>query len=146
MDLSRAPDALQLDPVAMHIVNRVAAGCRLDGRLHFAGGLLVQGELSGDLRVDGALVVWAGAQVRGRIRVRGDLYVFGQLGDADADPEATVVECSGMVCIAESGLSTATLLARRLQLYEGALVQGPFTTLRTDQDLPVLDDIVAAAR
>ena len=142
MDLNHAPDALQLDPVAMHIVNRVAAGCQLEGRLRFAGGLLVQGELSGDLRVDGALVVWAGARVRGHIRVRGDLYVFGQLGDADADPGATAVECSGMVCIAESGLSTATLLARRLQLYEGALVQGPFTTLRVDQDLPVLDEIV----
>lgn len=142
MDLKGTPDALLLDPVAMNIVNRVAAGCRLDGRLRFAGGLLVQGEVAGELRVDGPLVIWAGGRVRGHVRVRGDLYVFGLLGDADADPAATTVECSGMVCIAESGLSTATLLARRLQLYEGALVQGPFTTLRADQELPVLDEVV----
>jgi cytoskeletal protein CcmA (bactofilin family) len=138
----KAPqDFLTLDPVAMNIVNRVAAGCVLSGTLHFDGGLLVQGELSGRIRVDGPLIVWVGGLVRGRIGVRGDLYLFGQLGDTEAEAAATTIECSGMVCVAESGLSTGTLLARRLQLYEGAQVQGPFKTLRPDQELPVLNEV-----
>jgi len=132
-----------LDPVAMNVVNRVAAGSLLQGKLGFAGGLLVQGEVTGDLRVQGPLIIWAGGLVRGRIRVQGDLYLFGQLGDLDAEATDTSVECTGMVCVAQTGLSTATLLARRLQLYEGANVQGPFNTLRPGQELPVLSDVVA---
>jgi len=125
----------------MNIVNRIAAGSVLDGSLRFSGGLLVQGELSGHIRVDGPLIVWVGGLVRGRIGVRGDLYLFGQLGDTDAEASQTTVECSGMVCVADSGLSTATLLARRLQLYEGAHLQGPFKTLRPGQELPVLNEV-----
>lgn len=142
MALKSPQDFLTLDPLAMNIVSRIASGCRLDGQLHFAGGLLVQGELSGQIAVDGSLIVWSGGLVRGRIRVRGDLYLFGQLGDAGADPSATSVECSGMVCVAESGLSCGMLLARRLQLYEGAEVRGPFKTLRSEQELPILHETV----
>jgi cytoskeletal protein CcmA (bactofilin family) len=141
VDLKSPQDFLTLDPVAMNVVSRVAAGCRLYGKLHFDGGLLVQGELSGQIRVEGPLIIWAGARVRGRIQVLGDLFLFGQVGDIDAEPIETSVECTGTVCVADSGLSTGTLLARRLQLYEGAQVQGPFKTLREGQELPVLSEV-----
>ena len=143
MGLKAAQDVLTLDPVALNVVNRVAPGCRLDGRLHFAGGLLVQGELAGDICVDGRLIIWAEAVVRGRLRVTGDVYVFGQLGDLDALAAATTLESHGMVCVAQTGVSTAMLLARRLQLYEGADVKGPFKTLRAGEQLPVLQDTLA---
>lgn len=140
-----AQDVLTLDPAAMNVVNRVAAGCHLNGKLLFQGGVLVQGELSGYLRVEGPLVVWYGATVRGRISVQGDVYVFGHLGDADAAASDTSIECTGMVCVAHSGHSSATLLARRLQLYEGAQVKGPFKTLRPGEEVPVLLDALAHA-
>ena len=57
----------------------------------------------------------------------------------DSDPD-TVVECQGTVYVASSGVSTGTLLAARLRMYDGATLQGPFRTLRGDGALPVLDD------
>ncbi len=137
-------DVLTLDPVAMNVVSRVARGCHMNGRLLFDGGVLVQGELSGHISVHGHLIIWNGGVVRGRLSVQGDIYVFGSLGDLDAPASQTSVECSGMVCVAQSGSSSAALLARRLQLYEGANVRGPFKTLRPGETVPVLMDAVAA--
>jgi hypothetical protein len=34
---------------------------------------------------------------------------------------------------------TGTIIATRLRMYDGAILQGPFKTLRADQALPVLD-------
>ena len=134
-------DTLVIDPVRLGIVNRVAEGCVLDGRQRFAGGLLLQGELRGQGEIAGRLVVWPGGQIRGRFRVMGDLYLLGRagadVGDTDAD---TVIECQGTVYVAASGISTGTLLAARLRMYDGATLQGPFRTLRSDDALPVLDE------
>ena len=134
-------DTLVIDPVRLGIVNRVAEGCQLDGRQRFLGGLLLQGELAGQGEVAGRLVIWPGGLLRGRFRVLGDLYLLGRLGAEveDSDPD-TVVECQGTVYVASSGVSTGTLLAARLRMYDGATLQGPFRTLRGDGALPVLDD------
>ncbi|MBL8328532.1 MAG: polymer-forming cytoskeletal protein [Rubrivivax sp.] len=136
-------DVMTIDPAAMNVVNRVSAGSHLNGRLLFEGGVLVQGELSGHVTVRGHLIVWHGATVRGRLNVQGDIYVFGHLGDQRAPSSLTSVECSGMVCVAQTGSSSAALIARRLQLYEGADVRGPFKTLRPGEAVPVLMDAVA---
>ena len=114
----------------MNVVNRVAPGSALSGELTFEGGLLVQGELSGQIQVNGSLIIWTGGVVRGRVAVSGDFYLFGRLGDADADVQATQLACHGMAFVSKTGVSTGTLQARRLQLYEGADLQGPFKTLK----------------
>ena len=134
-------DTLTIDPIAMNVVNRVAAGCRLDGDLQFDGGLLVQGEISGQIRVNGRLIVWKGGIVRGTVRVQGDFYLFGQLGASDASAQDTHLECLGMAYVAQTGVSTGTLMAKRLQLYEGADLRGPFKTLKLGGSLPVLHDV-----
>ncbi len=126
-------DTLTIDPIAMAIVSRVAAGSALSGELEFEGGLLVQGALSGNIHVRGRLIVWTGGSVRGRVKVDGDLYLFGQLGAAGAAPHDTTLECQGAVYVSRTGVSTGTLLARRLQLYEGASLQGPFKTLKPER-------------
>lgn len=141
MELKTPQDTLTLDPIAMNVVNRVAAGTVLDGDLQFDGGLLVQGEVSGQVRVNGRLIVWTGGVVRGRVRVSGDLYLFGQLGAAGGNPHDTSLECQGMAYVSKTGVSTGTLMARRLQLYEGADLQGPFKTLKLGDHLPVLHDV-----
>lgn len=133
-------DTLVIDPVKMNILNRVAEGSAVAGRLDFAGGLLLQGTLEGSGEIAGRLVVWHTGQLRGRFRVLGDLYVLGHLGGAtdDTDPD-TVVECQGTAYVASTGISTGTILAARLRMYDGATLQGPFRTLRSEDSLPVLD-------
>lgn len=142
MDLKQAQDTLTIDPIAMNLVNRVAAGCQLGGDLSFEGGLLVQGELSGNIQVNGRLIVWTGGVLRGRIRVQGDFYLFGRLGADGASPHDTSLECQGQAYVSKTGVSTGTLMARRLQLYEGADLQGPFKTLKMGANLPVLQDVL----
>jgi len=138
-------DTLTIDPVAMNIVNRVAQGSELSGELSFEGGLLVQGTVAGHVRVKGRLVIWSGAEVRGRIRVQGDVYLFGQLGAESGGPADTHLECQGMVYVSKTGVSTGTLLARRVQVYDGGQLKGPLRTLVAADTLPVLRDIVVVA-
>jgi cytoskeletal protein CcmA (bactofilin family) len=126
-------DVLTIDPVAMNVVNRVCAGSQLSGEQIFQGGLLVQGELAGSLEVRGRLIVWAG--------VLGDLYLFGQLGAPGQEDSATVVECMGTAYIASTGISSGTLLAQRIRMYDGAQLQGPFKTLKDSALLPQLDAV-----
>ena len=146
MELKTPQDTLTLDPIAMNVVSRVAAGSHINGEHFFEGGLLVQGEISGQLRVNGRLIIWTGGVVRGRIRVMGDLYIFGRLGDAGGGPQDTSLECTGMAYVSKTGVSTGTLMARRLQLYEGADLQGPFKTLKLADNLPVLHDVHPESR
>lgn len=142
MELKTPQDTLTIDPVAMNVVNRVAVGGKLHGELEFNGGLLVQGEVSGHIRVNGPLIIWTGGVVRGRIRVLGDLYLFGHLGAAGGSAVETSLECQGMAYVAGSGVSTGSLSARRMQVYEGASLLGPFKTLRLGDNLPVLNDVL----
>lgn len=135
-------DALTIDPVAMNITSRVSAGCRLQGDLVFEGGLLVEGELHGQIRVNGRLIVWTGGRVTGRIKVMGDTYLIGHLGSDGGGPADSQLECQGMACVSRSGVSTGTLMARRLQVYEGAQLKGPFRTLVAGDQLPVLRDAI----
>jgi hypothetical protein len=146
VELKTPQDTLTLDPIAMNVVSRVAAGSHLNGEHFFEGGLLVQGEISGQLRVNGRLIIWTGGVVRGRIRVMGDLYLFGRLGEAGGGPQDTSLECTGMAYVSKTGISTGTLMARRLQLYEGADLQGPFKTLKLVDNLPVLHDVHTESR
>lgn len=140
--LDKTQDTLVIDPVKMQIVNRIAAGTVLGGDFHFKGGLLLQGTLQGLGEIAGRLVVWHDARLVGRFRVLGDLYLLGHLGDAttseDEVDEHTEVECQGTAYVASTGVSTGTLIAAKLRMYDGAILQGPFRTLRNAQSLPVL--------
>lgn len=134
-------DVLTIDPVAMNVVNRVSADSQLTGNSVFKGGLLVQGKVEGVLDVRGALIVWGGGQVSGRIKVWGDLYLFGRLGEADQMDTATTLECLGTAYIASTGISRAALFAHRIRMYDGAQLQGPFKTLKSPTSLPELHDL-----
>lgn len=142
MELKPPQDTLTIDPIAMNVVNRVAEGSKLSGNLSFEGGLLVQGEIAGNIHVNGRLIVWAGGIVLGRVRVSGDAFLFGQLGATGGGAHDTSLECQGMAYVSKTGVSTGTLMARRLQLYEGADLQGPFKTLKKGENIPVLHDVL----
>jgi len=140
--LDKSQDTLVIDPVKMNIVNRIAADTVLAGDFLFKGGLLLQGTLQGVGEIAGRLVVWHDARLIGRFRILGDLYLLGQLGEAteteDEVDEQTEIECQGTAYVASSGVSTGTLIAAKLRMYDGAVLQGPFRTLRNAQSLPVL--------
>jgi cytoskeletal protein CcmA (bactofilin family) len=136
-------DVLTIDPIAMNVVNRVCAGSRLKGDYLFKGGLLVQGDIVGDLEVRGRLIIWTGAQVSGHIKIWGDLYLFGQLGAPHVSENATVTECLGTAYIASTGVSSGTLLAHRIRMYDGAQLQGPFKTLKANAVLPELHELAS---
>lgn len=135
-------DVLTIDPVGMGITNRVAAGCELECQGDFRGGLLVQGKLSGKLRVLGPLVVWEGAQLEGDIEVFGDTYAFGLLGSeaesTEPDAPQSQLVCHGTIFMAHCALSYASIAAQRIQSYDGAQMHGPFRTLKNHQKLPEL--------
>ncbi|HEX5683635.1 MAG TPA: polymer-forming cytoskeletal protein [Ideonella sp.] len=140
--LDKTQDTLVIDPVKMNIVNRIAADTVLAGDFLFKGGLLLQGTLQGVGEIAGRLVVWHDARLIGRFRVLGDLYLLGQLGEAtetdDEVDDQTEIEVQGTAYVASSGVSTGTLIATKLRMYDGAVLQGPFRTLRNAQSLPVL--------
>lgn len=141
----KAPeDVLTIDPVAMNVVNRVAPGTSVTGDVNFEGGVLVQGRLGGEVQVRGPVIVWNGAVLRGNVKVFGDLYVFGQLGELGAAAEDTQVECIGTLYVASTGVSTATVTARHVMLYEGADLQGPFHMLRNKKPPPVVSERLEA--
>jgi hypothetical protein len=129
--MRQADDVLTIDPVAMNVVNRVAVGTSLQGDLTFEGGVLLQGRLAGKVLVRGCAIVWAGGLLKGSVHVLGDMYVFGQLGEPRAPAFETKVECEGTLYMASTGVSTAAVAANGLMLYDGADLQGPFTTLRS---------------
>jgi hypothetical protein len=131
-------DVLTIDPVAMQVTNRVAAGTQCLGEHRFDGGVLVQGALGGYVEVAGRLIVWRGGLVKGQVLVRGDLYLFGTLGEPGGLPQDTVVECLGTAYLASTAVSNAQLSAQRLRLYEGAELHGPFKTLKPGLAPPVL--------
>ncbi len=143
--MKTAQDVLTIDPIAMNVVNRVSAGSRLAGEYAFQGGLLVQGEIHGELETRGRLIIWAGGQVSGHIKIWGDLYLFGQLGIPGLPDNATIVECLGTAYIASTGVSSGTLLAHRIRMYDGAQLQGPFKTLKENTLLPKLSEMAEAS-
>ena len=125
----------------MNIVNRVCSGSALDGTLEYKGGVLVQGTISGTCDVRGPLVVWHGGLLCGHIKVWGNLYLFGQIG-TDGDYEAaTVLECMGTAYISSTGVSNARLSAHRIKMYDGAKLNGPFTSLKKRLAIPELTDL-----
>lgn len=138
-------DTLTIDPIAMNVVNRVAAQTQLDGELRFAGGVLVQGQLGGDVWIQGPLIVWGKGVVTGRVRVMGDLYLFGNLGAADGAVHDTVIECHGVAYVASTAVATGTLLAASMQMYDGADLRGAFRTLKDLEKLPTLSEPLAPA-
>ena len=136
------PETLVIDPIALKVVNRIADTCRLTGDLVFEGGLLLQGQVAGQVRVHGPLIVGVGGQIHGQITVIGDLYLMGCFGAAGEQASDSHLRCHGTVFVSHTGVCTGTLSARCLQTCRGADVQGPFHILSTPEDVPTLCDAV----
>ncbi len=73
-------ESIVIDPVAMKIINRIAAGSRSEGVLECQGGVMVEGSFVGTLVVKGGpLVLMPVGVIRGVMTCDGDAYLFGTI-------------------------------------------------------------------
>lgn len=133
--MSPSIDTLTIDPTAMGIRHRFGPESLIDGTLKLAGGALVQGEVSGAVFVQGPLLIWADATVRGVIQVDGDVYVFGTIGDPGCAPDEASVECQGTAYLAASSVLNGRIVAKHLQIYQGADLRGQVRSLASAHKL-----------
>jgi cytoskeletal protein CcmA (bactofilin family) len=130
--LTEQPDSesIVIDPVAMHIVNRVAAGCRQSGSFHCKGGLMVEGRVEGEIEVvDGPLVLMPEGFIAGKIKAHAEAYLFGTVGPR-SDTQLSELEVHGAVFLAETLRAEADITAGAIRSYEGAQVEGRIRTVK----------------
>lgn len=115
-------ETITIDPIAMNVVNRVAAGTRQAGSLQCRGGLLIEGQLTGELEVlGGPLIVMQGAELSGSIRCDGDSYVFGSILPRD-EGQLSELRVAGVVYLAETAVAQAEISAGAFKMSQGARV------------------------
>jgi len=126
----RDTETIAIDPVAMHIVNRIAAGCRQSGTFQCQGGLMVEGRMEGEIEVvGGPLVLMPQGVVAGKIKAHAEAYLFGTI-DPRSDTEPSVLEVGGAVFLAETLRARADITAGAIKSYEGAQVEGRISTAK----------------
>lgn len=117
-----------IDPVAMNIANKVAAGSVVTGDYATGGGILIEGQFRGNLHVtDGPLVLLEGANLSGCIEVKGDAYIFGTIGAASDDQ--TTVTVRGELHLTSKCHVHGRILFAKLATYQGANVHGIIESL-----------------
>lgn len=122
-------ETLVIDPASMNVVNRVAPGTRCIGKNSFAGGLLVQGFIEGDIEVaSGPLVLMPDGVIAGTVTVAGDAYLFGTV-TAKNSAELSDVTVQGVVYLAETVFAKANITAAAFKTFEGAQVEGRIKTV-----------------
>lgn len=122
-------ETIVIDPQAMNIVNRVAAGCRQSGVFHCRGGLMVEGSIEGDIEiVGGPLVLMPEGVIAGRISGDGEAYLFGTIRPRSAS-EPSELEVAGQAYLTQSLRAQANITAGAIRSYLGAQVEGRVNTL-----------------
>jgi cytoskeletal protein CcmA (bactofilin family) len=127
-------ETIVIDPQAMNIVNRVAAGCRQSGVFHCRGGLMVEGSIEGDIEiVGGPLVLMPEGVIAGRISGDGQAYLFGTIRARSAS-EPSELEVAGEAFLTQTLRARANITAGAIRTYRGAQVEGRVDTLAGRQD------------
>lgn len=128
--MSVQPHSVVIDPIKMNIKNRVAPGGVSTGTLAFAGGLLMEGDHTGDVIVkNGPLCIMPGASMTGSITVHGDVYLFGRLGATGDSSELTV---HGVLHLASKCEANGRIRYRKLAPYEGSKLNAQLETIRDE--------------
>lgn len=112
---------IEINFVSQNVQSRIPAGSVIQGDYKCSTGLLVEGAINGGhiSVVNGPLVVMQGGEVAGRIHVKGDLYVLGEVKGENA-----VVE--GVVTVARTGRILGSMKADDFKTYAGAILNGTF--------------------
>lgn len=127
-------ETIVIDPQAMNIVNRVAAGCRQSGVFHCQGGLMVEGRIEGEIDiVGGPLVLMPEGVIAGRISGDGEAYLFGTIAPRCAN-EPSELEVAGEAFLTQSLRARANIKASAIRSYQGAQVEGRVDTVARKED------------
>ena len=127
-------ETIVIDPQAMNIVNRVAAGCRQSGVFHCQGGLMVEGQIEGEIEiVGGPLVLMPEGVIGGRISADGEAYLFGTIAPRCAN-EPSELEVAGQAFLSQSLRAHANIKAGAIRSYLGAQVEGRVDTVARSKD------------
>jgi cytoskeletal protein CcmA (bactofilin family) len=128
--MQKGQQTIVIDPVAMNIVNRIAANSNAIGSLEFSGGVIIEGYFTGTLIVnDGPLVLMQGGIISGDIHCQQDAYLFGAIASKE-DGEQSILEAGGVVYMAETLEARADITAAVVKTFEGAQVDGRIRTVR----------------
>lgn len=123
-------ESIVIDPVAMKIFNRVAAGSRQAGVLHCEGGVIVEGTIEGEVHVSGGpFVLMPNGVVSGRVVGDGEAYLFGTIR-ARSDNELSDLDMAGAVFLTETLRAQANITAGAIKSYDGAQVEGRIKTIK----------------
>lgn len=122
---------IEIDPVAQNLVNRIAPGTVVTGTFSSEGGLLVQGEVHcARMEVrNGPLIVQAEGKLKGNIVVTGDVWIFGQAGEANAQEGALYLEVHGAVHVAAGARTYGTIACQTLATYSGCQLNSTVKTI-----------------
>ena len=101
--------------------NVIAAGCRVTGNLILAGSLRLGGEVLGDVRCEGTLVVEATGKIRGRISAA-EIQVAGALTGEIAATRRIEVSAGGRV---EGSIFAPSMRVEGNAVIEGDLLIAP---------------------
>ncbi len=101
---------------------------RIQGRVHFVGTLIIDGQLEGEIESEGTLLVGERARLQGEITV-GEAIIHGRV-------EGTL-RVSGRCELHASACLVGELAAGRLVLHEGATFLGTSQVAGTDRPVAV---------
>jgi cytoskeletal protein CcmA (bactofilin family) len=128
--LGSGEESIVIDPVAMNIVNRVAAGSRQTGVLHCDGGLMVEGTIEGEVHISGGpFVLMPEGVLVGKVVGDGEAYLFGTIRER-SENELSELDVAGAVFLTEKLRAKANITAGAIKSYEGAQVEGRIKTMR----------------
>lgn len=128
--MSKRPASVVIDPITMGILTKISAGSSFTGDNVVDGGLMLEGQCNGKLVVNGILVVWEGAILRGDVTVSGDAYIFGKVGSkGDADTKLTV---HGELHLSSKSEASGRIRYGKLAWYTGAQVNGAIEPLEDE--------------
>lgn len=123
-------ESIVIDPIAMKIFNRVAAGSRQSGVLHCEGGVIVEGTLEGEVHVSGGpFVLMPNGVVAGKVVCDGEAYLFGTVR-ARSETELSDLDVAGAVFLTETLRAQANITAGAIKSYDGAQVEGRIKTVK----------------
>ena len=133
-------EQLVVDPQAMNITNRIASGTVITGNYSSKSGLLVQGEIIGNIFVQGGpLVLTDEGVIRGNIFCEEDAFLCGTIAPDDGQ-ETPNLEFKGKVVLAHTLNAKANIQARSFKTFEGAQIDGLIRTVRSPVAIEQLVD------
>lgn len=116
-----------LDTVQQNIVNRIAPGSEVNGTLRFNGGLIIEGQITGDLSVQGGpVILMAEGVFAGTMRCDQDVFLLGTINGQDGG--SSVVEAAGTIHLAYTLRADADMTAEAINSQPGAQVEGRMKT------------------